>query len=427
MVAPAEVVLARRLHSAGLAVYRAPGAWAVEDVTVVVPAHDRPADLARCLAALAPARVLVVDDCSTDHAVIAVARAAGASVLRLDVNVGPAGARNAGLRAVATPLVAFVDSDVVVPADWLGPLLDALTEGICVVAPRVVGAGGSSLLARHESGLGPLDLGPLAGPVLPGGRVGHVPAAALLCKAADLGDGFDESLRVGEDVDLIWRLAGHVRYEPRVVVTHATRDSLVSGLRQRHGYGRSAALLDARHPGVVAPVVLGRWTAPVLGAVLSRRLWAVGLAVGWSFAALHRQLPDGPGRTVEAARLSLEGPVRSAIGLADGAGRAWLPALLPLALVSRRARVLTALAVGTRIARSDSGLDPVRGGAVRVVEDLAYAAGVWRGALAGRRPGALLPRITAAGRPASRGEPRPTGLSEAEAVEDAAMDHETPG
>jgi mycofactocin system glycosyltransferase len=397
VAAGAETVLARRLHGLGLAVHREPGSWTLDDVTVVVPAHERAAELGRCLAALGPVRVVVVDDCSSDPAVGRTARDAGALVVRLGHNRGPAGARNAGLRAVSTPLVAFVDSDVVVPGGWLGPLLDAMVDGVCVVAPRVVGAGGASLLARHEQGAGPLDLGPLAGQVLPGARVGHVPAAALLCRVADLGDGFDEAMRVGEDVDLVWRLAGRVRYEPQVVVTHATRGSLVAGLRQRYGYGRSAALLDARHPGVVAPVVLGRWAAPVLGAALTRRPWAVGLALGWSFSALHQQLPDGPGRALEAARLSVEGPLRSAVGLADGAGRAWLPALLPLALVSRRARVVTTLAVGTRIVRSRSGLDRVRGGGFRVVEDLAYAAGVWVGAVAGTRPRALLPRIRAAG------------------------------
>ena len=45
------------------------------------------------------------------HAVAQVAARHGAEVVPLAVNVGPAGARNAGLAAVRTPYVAFVDSD----------------------------------------------------------------------------------------------------------------------------------------------------------------------------------------------------------------------------------------------------------------------------------------------------------------------------
>ena len=53
------------------------------------------------------------------------------------------------------------------------------------------------------------------------GRVAYVPAACLVVRRAALGEGFDESLRVGEDVDLVWRLdaAGWlVRYDAGVVV-----------------------------------------------------------------------------------------------------------------------------------------------------------------------------------------------------------------
>ena len=56
-------------------------------------------------------------------------------------------------------------------------------------------------------------------------RVAYVPTAALLVRRAALGDGFDESLRNGEDVDLVWRLieAGwRVRYEPAVQVGTAS-------------------------------------------------------------------------------------------------------------------------------------------------------------------------------------------------------------
>lgn len=90
---------------------------ALADLTVVVPVRDRAAQLDRCLRALTPLQVIVVDDASEQHHLIAeVARRHGASLLVLITNLGPAGARNAGLRRVRTPLVAFVDSDVTVDA-----------------------------------------------------------------------------------------------------------------------------------------------------------------------------------------------------------------------------------------------------------------------------------------------------------------------
>lgn len=397
----AETVLARRLHVAGLAVHRCPTPWTADDVTVVVPAFGRASDLARCLRALEGPRVLVVDDATPHDAVQQVTAAHGATYLHLKVNAGPAAARNAGLRRVTTPLVAFVDSDVVVSHGWLGPLLAALTEDVAAVAPRVVGAGGRSLLARYESGAGPLDLGARAGPVAPGARVGHVPAAALLCRVSDLDAGFDEGMRVGEDVDLVWRLVAsgrQVRYEPRVIVTHTTREALSAWLGQRHGYGRSAAALDVRHPGRVAPVVVGHRAAPVLAAALTRRPGLVALALAAGSAGLHRRLPYGSGRVRAAARLSVQVPARSAMQIADGAARTWLPVLLPVALVSPRARAATAVAVTVRLVctcRCRPGLDPVRGAGLRVLEDLAYACGVWRGALAHRRTGAAAPRLSA--------------------------------
>ena len=67
--------------------------------------------------------------------------------------------------------------------------------------------------------------------VAAGTRVSYVPAAALVVRTEALRaiGGFDETLRVGEDVDAVWRLidAGYrCRYEPSVVVHHRPRSTL---------------------------------------------------------------------------------------------------------------------------------------------------------------------------------------------------------
>ncbi|HEV7655786.1 MAG TPA: mycofactocin biosynthesis glycosyltransferase MftF [Mycobacteriales bacterium] len=399
----AETALATRLHRTGLAVLRADTSpWTAADVTVVVPARDRAGALDRCLASVGDGpRVLVVDDASRDAAAVArVAGKHGAELVVRAVNGGPGAARNTGLAAVGTPLVGFVDSDCVLPPGWLVGLLPVLADGTAVAAPRVVGRGGDGPLARYETTAGPLDLGAAAGPVGAGTRVGYLPAAVLLCRRDALGAGFDETMRVGEDVDLVWRVAGAghpVRYEPRVVVEHETRTGFGSWFGQRQGYGRGGAALAARHPDRLAPVVISRWSLPALACLAARKPgWALG-CTALTAVGLWTRLPAGPGRAGESARLTAQGLGWTLLGLAEAAARPWLPALLAASVVSRRARRATALALAVRLVRTRGGrspdLAPATWAALRVADDLAYGTGIWQGVLRDREPGPVLPRI----------------------------------
>jgi glycosyltransferase involved in cell wall biosynthesis len=96
----------------------------VPAVSVVVPTRNRADYLAVAVRSLAdqegdtPYELLVVDDGSSDSTG-AVARAAGARVIRLDPGRGLNAARNAGIAATTGALVAFVDDDVWAPPGWL--------------------------------------------------------------------------------------------------------------------------------------------------------------------------------------------------------------------------------------------------------------------------------------------------------------------
>lgn len=371
-----DSTLVDRLLDAG-AIHPDPAAadapFTTADITFVVPTLGVPAHVPN-------GRVVLVDDGSQPPV-------AGAHV-RLPVNTGPAAARNAGLELVGTPLVAFVDTDVALPDGWLDALLPHFAEPrVALVAPRVLTVdGGHQPLGRYEQRRSPLDLGAEPARIRAGSRVSYVPAAALVCRVDALRavGGFDTSLRVGEDVDLVWRLdtAGwRCRYEPASVVHHAARPTWREWWRQRVAYGSSAAPLAIRHPGALAPLRMSGWsiTTWVLG-VVGHPLAGTAVGVG-SAAALVPKLPEVPAGA--AFRLAVAGNARAGQQIASAVRRAWWPLVAVAALRSASARkvlVASALAAGHPL---------------RVADDVAYSVGLWRGVARLRTIGPLLPDITA--------------------------------
>lgn len=361
------------------------------DVTVVMPALG--------VAPTAPGglRTIVVDDGSTPPVVMP----ADVHVVRLPTNRGPAAARNTGLAEVRTPLVAFLDADVTVVDGWLTPLLAHFSDPkVALVAPRVAGAAGAAALASYEQRHSPLDLGTEPARVSAGTRVSYVPAAALVCRVDVLRDlgGFDEAMRVGEDVDLVWRLvgAGHrARYEPASVVHHRPRASFAAMVRQRMGYGRSAAALAERHSGALAPVRMSAWSAGVWALVAARRPVLAALVAGGTAAALARKLPDVP--AAESVRLTLRGHLAAGRQLAKAITRVWWPLALLAAAFVPRARLpllLAALAPSVADSATARSVQPLLDAPALLVDEMAYGAGVWQGVVQQREPGPLLPEFT---------------------------------
>lgn len=396
----------------------APPDSTVTDVTVVVPTRDRAGAVAALLAALPPhLPVVVVDDGSAEpDAVAAVAAEHGAVLVPHAVNRGPAAARNTGLRAAATPFVAFCDSDVRPVPGWLGVLRRHLDdERTAIAAPRVVGPPGrvgDSWVTRYEADRSSLDLGPTPAAVRVHGAVAYLPSACLLVRRSALVDGFDEDLRAGEDVDLVWRLVGsgwRVRYEPAARVQHEHRVAVGSWLSRKAFYGTSAAPLARRHPGSVAPVVLTPWTAVWSLALLAQRRWSLPVALaalGFATASTARRLERSERPVVTAATLTAEGAVASTWQVAASLVRHHWPLALAWAAVSPRGRrALVLAAVGEGLAdrrRVRSGLGVVPYVVAHRLDDAAYGAGLWWGAMRDRSPAALLPVIRWPRRPGRR-------------------------
>lgn len=404
----AEGILARRMTDEGLAHPLPPEPATTPEITVVVPVRGRPEMLDRCLTGLGGRHpVIVVDDATTDPRVVAaVAARHGATLVRRDVNGGPAAARNTGLRHVTTELVALVDSDCQPVHGWLEQLVAHFADPlVAVAAPRVVAAG---------DGPCPLDMGDRPARVVARTPVAYVPTAALLARTSALrqmardGDVFEVALRPGEDVDLVWRLhrAGWlVRYDPSVRVAHEEPGTRAALLARRFHYGTSVAPLAVRHPGTLSHLELQPWPALAVAGLLARRPVLAGAAFTASVLAMLR--------TLRRAGIPETGTVPA---MAEAVRQTWLGTgryttrfaspLLAAVLVAPGGRT-PARRWGRRLAAASlllgpaltawlprrSSTGPVRFVADSIADDIAYGAGVWAGCLRERTTEPLRPVI----------------------------------
>jgi mycofactocin system glycosyltransferase len=404
--------LIRKLTDYGLLLAPARAPIAIVDVTVVIPALSNAAAVREVLDRIPDSvAIVLVDDGSAIALEIGLPARPGLRVVRHQTPRGPAAARNAGVRHARTRWVVFLDADVLLEPNALGVLRahaeDAEDAGVVAVAPRVVSvpqSGGAALMERWS---GALDLGGTPSDVGPGRAVSFVPTAALMVdrEVFDRIGGFAEELHVGEDVDLVWRMAkiGRVRYQPDVICQHRPRPTLAAVVRRRFDYGTSAAALERRHPGTLRHADVSIWSfAPwLLGVVVHP---VAGLIAAASTAAIApwgmRELP---------ARDAVELAARGHLLATAGLGRYLIRPLWPLTLavavaVPARRRVLAAaVLVGTadlvRRWVAVDRLDPAGLAAIgkvvtaSVVDDAAYSLGVWAGCRRERNWKSLLLRV----------------------------------
>ncbi len=446
---PAHRRLARRLEEGGLAHIRWPAAGAetagsgpgrrpapATTVSVIVPTHDDHDELARTLASL------------SDHRTATTAATAATAATSIDVVVvddgssappepgpgvrlllrrrragGPAAARQTGLDAIDTDLVVFVDAGVVLARSTLAGLIRAFDDpAVVAAAPRVRSEPLPHPVARYELHRSPLDLGPVESLVGPGRAVPYVPTACLAVRAEAVAaaGGFDPGLRYGEDVDLVWRLGrlGHVRYLPDLGATHRPRPTLPALLTQRRAYGSSAAPLAERHGHeALAPCRVSGWTVAVVWLALSGRPVAAGLTAVGTGLALAPKLEPLPDVRAEAMALTLRGHWYGGRSIVTAVARTWAPLVLVAPVLGPRAARLARVAAVVGVARRL--LDgPRRPGAaaldlaIGAADDLAYAAGVWEGAVRHRITGPLRPVLTSWPEPGPGLMARLTGLAE---------------
>lgn len=413
----AGAVLADRLLENGMAypVVRELPPNPDPEYTFVVPVYDRAPQLDRLLTSIGPGRrVIVVDDGSRRPGEISgTADKHGARLVALPENAGPAAARNAGLRLVETPYVVFVDSDIVLPPDTVPLLLRHFTDPrVGMAVPRITGlptAAATGWIGRYEAARSSLDLGREPAAVRPGTPVSWASTACSVARVAAVADGFDERMRVGEDVDLCWRLirgGWRVRYEPSVRAEHEHRVQAKDWLLRKAAYGTGAHPLAERHPELIAPAVLAPWAGALSVALLAQRRWSLpvaGAVCGLTTLRIARKLKGARQPVRLAAGLTANGAVSALSQSGALLTRHWWPLAALGCTVSPRVRRAVAVAALADVALEYRpgrvGLDPVRYAVARRLDDLAYGSGVWLSAVRGRSTAALRPRLRPHGGP----------------------------
>ncbi|MDR3569972.1 MAG: mycofactocin biosynthesis glycosyltransferase MftF [Syntrophobacteraceae bacterium] len=270
-------------------------------VTIIVPVFNRAGEVGECLKSLLrlnypPDRreIVVVDDGSTDNTA-EVARSCGdeIKVLVQKKNLGQSAARNVGIAAAAGEIVAFIDSDCIADPNWLNDLTPWFED------PRIALVGGfvdsyfrESRLDRYEEARSPLNMGKHVFLCHSTDSDFYVPTCNMLVRksACLMAGGLDESLRVGEDVDLCWKLKnlGHrLVYVPQGSVRHKHRNRFWPAFKRRFDYGTSEPILYDRHREVTkrfpcrlsALFFLGSCCAGLVARPLFSLFFAMGVAV----------------------------------------------------------------------------------------------------------------------------------------------------
>lgn len=401
---PGAGLLIRRLIAAGLAHPIPPPTSIDGSVQAVIPVRNRAEQLRALVGALRLARPAIVVDDASDDDTAAVGRELGCVVVTFDRCVGPAGARNAGWRKAEAPFIAFIDSDCRPEPGTLERLAAHLADSsVGAVAPRIrpTPEAAASAVGGYEACRSSEDMGARPAQVRPLSRVAYAPTVLLMARRAALAEigGFDESMLLGEDVDLVWRLVAagwDVRYDPAVQAFHDHRRSLAPFLLRKFAYGSAAAALERRHPGRMAPA---RVSLPDAAAwALTAAQPVLGLAAFAMIAIFYCWSPRDGGRPRPGVLGAVAHVLESGRVLVDSIVRTWLPAALAISALSPRFAMMLAFgAVASGLAdprRRDRKVNAWSYVAIRTLDDASYGFGLWWGCARLRSITPLLPRFT---------------------------------
>ena len=370
-------------------------------VSVIIPVRNRPQDLARCLASLKrviyPAglmEIMVVDDASSDQT-LEVAQSFGAATIINKNRQGASRCRNLAAAQAKGDMLCFVDSDCTVQPDWLMELMRVMKDPVVTACGGLVDSSlAASALDRYERVMSSLRMGDRPNDSRLSDAFFYLPSCNLCVRSdafRELG-GFNESMEVGEDVDLCWRIIdsnGIVEYRPAAVVYHRHRNKVRAFCGRRFDYGTSEPLLQAMHPKrkkrmPLRPALLIFWGAVAAALTWHPAFWAAAAGSialgGWRRRdkACQEGLPlSWPLALAAALRVQISGLHE----LASFVSRYYLfPMTLLAPLLPLAAAVVWLAHLGVGLGRfliKKPNLDLPRFLFFFSLEQLAYQTGVW--------------------------------------------------
>jgi mycofactocin system glycosyltransferase len=378
------------------------------EVSIVIPVMNRADELRRCLTSLThlsypqeKIQIIVVDDGSKDDSPL-VARQFGALLVPSGgTGRGPAAARNVGASVASGEILAFIDSDCTASEAWLCELIPAFTNpDLAAVGGRVDGMCTESAVDRYEAVMSSLSLGSRERVGNSGSDTFYLPSCNLLVRRSAFRSAgcFNDSMHVGEDVDLTWRLRDRgwtICYLPAGNILHEHRSSIRSFMSRRFDYGTSEGMLQLLHPRrrkqMVIPVLLATVLLLCLAAPFAG-WWTALLAAGLLGADaaivrvrfMRRNLPIGL-ISLLAGRLRALGSL--AYYLCYHLVRYYATPLIAVALIVSGfwaccLPVATLLcAAGVDYAIKKPPLSFIRFCGIYLLEQIAYGAGVFWGCL----------------------------------------------
>ena len=264
-------------------------------VSVIVPVRNGAADLRRLLAALERQtvprelfEVVIGDDGSTDADVAELASGDGHVRVLPGPPLNSYAARNRAVRASRAPALAFCDADCIPKRDWLEAGLAAL-HGADLIAgeiryliperPTVWTLVEVDTYKDHERQV----------------AASNAETCNLFVRREvyDRIGGFDDSLPEHGDFDFVQRgvaAGAALRYEPRALVEHPTRDRARPFLRSVWIYSRWYAAREVRARRTPVGLQLRSWV-PVVQPLRGRRRYGRSLGLDRRRLAVHGVQP----------------------------------------------------------------------------------------------------------------------------------------
>ncbi|MEC4813828.1 MAG: glycosyltransferase [Scytonema sp. PMC 1069.18] len=231
-------------------------------VSVVVPIYNGEADLTELIPCLEAqtypkqhVEYLLVDNNSRDRTqelLQAAVEKSAIAIRPLSENriQSSYAARNTGIRAATSEIIAFTDADCRPQPEWLKLLVAPFVNPeVVIVAGEIVALPGKTLLEQHADRQETLSQKhTLAHSFCPYGQTANLAIRRSAFEKAGL---FRPYLTTGGDADMCWRILqqnlGRLEFAPQAIVKHRHRATLKELESQWRRYGRSNRYLHELH------------------------------------------------------------------------------------------------------------------------------------------------------------------------------------